>query len=137
MAKIVFDIRVIQTISMFEKMTGARVKDCILGDTIMFVVADGEIGKAIGKGGVNVKKLEQRLKKRIKLVEFNVDVLKFVRNLVAPLRLESAELDDAKLLLTAKDLKTRGLLIGRSASNLRGYEAIIQRYFPIEEVRVS
>jgi len=137
MTKIVYDMQTMQIITMFEQMTGAHVKDCVMGDPVIFIVHEGEIAKAIGKGGSHVRNLEYKLKKRVKLVEFNADVLQFVKNLVAPLELFKANFDDSKLILSAKDLKTRGLLIGRSASNLRMYEAIIQRYFPIQELRVE
>jgi len=133
----VYDAAVMQIISLFEHLTRAHVKDCMNGNPVIFVVHEGEMAKAIGKGGANVRNLERKLKKRVKVVEFKPGVLEFVKNLVAPLRLQHAELVDSKLVLTAKDLRTRGLLIGRNASNLRGYEAIIQRYFPIEELRVK
>lgn len=139
MAKIVFDIQTISCMSLFEKITRARLKDCIMqeNDNIVFIVENGEIAKAIGKQGVNVKKLEKALNKRIKIVEFNEDLEQFIRNLVAPLKVEHVVQEDEKVILTAKDLKTRGLLIGRNASHLRGFEAIIQRYFPIQELRVN
>ena len=136
MVKIVYDMEVMQIISMFEQMTGAHVKDCIMGDPVVFVVHEAEIAKAIGKGGKHVRDLERKLKKRVKIVEFNSDVIQFTRNLVAPLELGNVVLEENMLILSAKDLKTRGLLIGRSASNLRAYEAVIQRYFPIKEMRV-
>jgi len=135
--KIVLDIQTMQTMALFEQMTGAHVKDCVFGDDqVIFVIHEGEIAKAIGKGGQHVRSLEYKLKKRVKLVEFHTDVLQFVKNLVAPLGLAEAKLQDTTLFLAAKDLKTRGLLIGRGASNLRLFEAIVQRYFPIKEIRV-
>lgn len=137
MAKIVYDAEVMQVISMFERMTRAQVKDCIMGNPVIFVVEEGEIAKAIGKGGQHVRTLEKKLNKRVKVVEFSQDLLQFVKNLVAPLGLAKAERDGEKLILAAKDLKTRGLLIGRNASNLRAYEAVVQRYFPITEIRVE
>jgi N utilization substance protein A len=137
MVKIVYDAQTMQIISMFEQMTGAHVKDCVMGEQVIFIVHEGEIAKAIGKGGSHVRNLEHKLKKRVKIVEFHADVLQFVKNLVAPLELANANFEDSRLVLTAKDLKTRGLLIGRGASNLRSYEAIIQRYFPIQELRVE
>lgn len=130
------DADTLRVLSMVEQMTGARVRDCIPGETMVFIVEEGEIGKAIGKGGRNVRDLERLLKKRVKIVEYNQDLVKFTQNVVAPIELSGAELQEDKLLLTAKDLKSRGLLIGRSASNLRFFEGIIQRYFPIKELRV-
>ena len=137
MTKIVLDAQTIQTITLFEQLTGAHVRDCIFSEgQAIFVVHEGEIGKAIGKGGQHVRNLEHKLKKRIKIVEFHSDVLQFVKNLVAPIELKEAKMQDATVFLSAKDLKSRGLLIGRGASNLRLFEAIVQRYFPIKELRV-
>ena len=135
--KIVLDMQTMQTIALFEQLTGAHIKDCIPSEEqVIFVVHEGEMGKAIGKGGQHVRNLENKLKKRVKVVEFHTDILQFVKNLVSPLELREAKLEDVILFLSAKDLKTRGLLIGRGASNLRLFEAIVQRYFPIKEIKV-
>jgi len=135
--KIVLDMQAMQTIALFEQLTGAHIKDCVPSEEqTIFIVHEGEMGKAIGKGGQNVRNLEYKLKKRVKVVEFHTDILQFVKNLVSPLELREAKLEGVILFLSAKDLKTRGLLIGRGASNLRLFEAIVQRYFPIKEIKV-
>jgi N utilization substance protein A len=52
-----------------EKITGVSPKDCIVeGDLVSFLVPEQLMGKAIGKQAVNVKKLQETLKKRIELV---------------------------------------------------------------------
>ena len=56
-------------ISLFESLTGAKVKDCIVNDIVIFIVHENEMGKAIGKQGSNIKRIENILKKKIKLVE--------------------------------------------------------------------
>ena len=137
MTKIVLDMQAMQTIALFEQLTGAHVKDCVPSDEqVIFIVHEGEIAKAIGKGGQHVRNLEHKLKKRVKIVEYHTDVMQFVKNVVAPLELREVKMEDSTVFLAAKDLKTRGLLIGRGASNLRLFEAIVQRYFPIKELRV-
>jgi N utilization substance protein A len=136
--KIVIDSQAMQTITLFERMTHAEVKDCIMGEEqVIFIVNEGEAAKAIGKGGQHVRTLENKLKKRVKVVEFHPDLLHFVKNLVAPLKLSDAKFENEKVLLSAKDLKTRGMLIGRGASNLRQFESIVKRYFTIDEIRVE
>ncbi|MBI4145768.1 NusA-like transcription termination signal-binding factor [Candidatus Woesearchaeota archaeon] len=138
MSKIVLDTQSLQTIALFEQVTGARVKDCIPGEGVLvFVVEIGDMAKAIGKGGQHVRLLEHKLKKRVRVVEFNDDLVRFVQNVIAPLEVSEVRPEDKVLFLAAKDLKTRGLLIGRGASNLRFFEAIVKRYFPIEELRVA
>lgn len=136
--KIIYDIAAMQCMNLFETLTRAKLKDCIVDkNQAVFIVEPNEIGKAIGKHGANVKNLERALRKRVKVVEFNTDQQQFTRNLIAPLEIQDYHEEDGVVVLTAKDLKTRGMLIGRSASNLRAFEAIIQRYFPLKELRVA
>lgn len=76
-------------ISLFEKMTGADVMDCISDDErIVFIVKEGDVGAAIGKGGENVKTAMEKFGKKIDIIEYSTDLKKFVRNVFAPLKLE-------------------------------------------------
>lgn len=138
MTKIKFDINTMQIMSLFEKMTRANLKDCIISENlIVFIVDENEAAKAIGKKGINVKNLERGLKKKIKIVEFSDDIVRFVQNLAYPAKIERAEHDGKILTLTAVDMQSRGFLIGRGASILRNYESIVKRYFDIDEIKVN
>ena len=56
-------------ISLFEKMTGADVVDCISDDErIVFIVKEGDVGAAIGKGGENVKTAMEKFGKKIDII---------------------------------------------------------------------
>ncbi|RJQ17038.1 NusA-like transcription termination signal-binding factor [Candidatus Woesearchaeota archaeon] len=126
----------IKLISLFEKITHAQVKDLFLQQQPIFVVAPGELGKALGKNKMNLFRLENMLKKRVKVVEFSDSVLQFVLNVIAPLKVTDIKQEDKIIILTGNDMKTRGYLIGRNASNLRNTEAIVKHYFPIDEIKV-
>ena len=59
-------------LALFEKETDATVRDCIVDDDhdrVVYLVAAGEMGQAIGAGGENVKRVEERLDREVKLVE--------------------------------------------------------------------
>ncbi|MBA3043855.1 NusA-like transcription termination signal-binding factor, partial [archaeon] len=61
-----FDTSTMQYITLFENLTKARVKDCLgLEEKIVFIVNKGQLGLAIGKNSVNLKKLKFVLKKNI------------------------------------------------------------------------
>ncbi len=141
LARIKFDFALIKLISLFQSITRVDVKDCFETSegTLVFVVGQGQIGKAIGKGSSNVKRLESKFKKKIRIIEYNPDMEQFVRNMVYPNKLNEVEFDHDKkvLTLTAMDNKTRGYLIGRSASNLRNYESILKRHFDVSELKVK
>lgn len=124
--------------SLFESLTRARLKDCFEADAqLVFVVNEGGIGKAIGKKAVNVKKIENALKRKIKIVEFDQDALEFTKKVIYPLQLKEINEEEGIITMTAADNNTRGLLIGRNARNLRHFESIIKRFFGIKELKVT
>lgn len=137
---ITYDAELLKAMSFFEKITHTQLKDCFMDTHVnmfTFVVMPGEIGKAVGKGGVNVKRLENAFKKRIKIVEYADDLLQFVRNMIMPLRVQNIEQMDDIVIVQDQDMKTKGLLIGRNAGNLRNLETNVRRYFPtLKEIKV-
>jgi len=138
MMKIKFDVNLMKTISLFEKITKARVKDCLeQGNRLIVIVNKGEMAKAIGPKGANIRKLEGLFKKKLKIIEYTEELIEFVKNVIAPIKPSSIDEEEDVIIITPTDLKTRGLLIGRGAENLRGFEDIIKRYFPIKELRVT
>ncbi|MBI4150239.1 NusA-like transcription termination signal-binding factor [Candidatus Woesearchaeota archaeon] len=135
-----YDAELLKAMSFFEKATYAKLKDCYVDkhiDMVTFVVMPGELGKAVGKGGTNVKRLEQAFKKRIKVVEYADDLLQFIKNMIMPLRVTTVEQQDDVVILHDEDMKTKGLLIGRNAQNLRNLEENVRRFFPaLKEIKV-
>jgi len=124
-------------ISIFESITGVALKDCFeQNGRIIFVVKQGEIGKAIGKKGINTKKLERVLRKRIKIIEFNPELLQFIQNVIFPLKTKEIKSEDSTVIITPPDSETRGYLIGKGAVNLRNTEEIVKRYFEIKEIKI-
>ena len=125
--------------SLFEKTTRARLKDYFVDDnnTMTFVVHEVNLGKAIGKQAINVKKLENLLKRKIKILGFNPNPVKFTKNIVYPLKVE-VEQQETVIVIKANDTKTKAFLIGRNQSNLKNNLKIIQKYFKeIKEIKVN
>jgi len=136
-SKIIYDMNTIKFISAFQSLTKTSVRDCIPGEkTIMFVVGEGELGKAIGKSAENVRRLANYFKRKIKIVEFSNNVLSFIKNLVQPLKIATIEENEGIVVITAPDSQTRGYLIGRGGSALRQLEETVKRHFKINEIRV-
>ncbi len=138
MSRITYNADLLKIMSLFENVTRARLKDTFVdnNEILTFVVLENEIGKAIGKKAVNVRKLEFMLKRKIKIVEFNPEVTEFVKNLTYPLEGVEVEIEDDRVLMKGQDPRTKGLLIGRNSQNLRNLENIVKKYFPIKDVKV-
>lgn len=136
--KIKYDLKLMSLMSVFNSISKAKLKDCFVDarDILVFVVDDGELGKAIGKNGSTAKLISKRLNRKIRIVEYNDDVTKFTENAIYPQKAREITEENGVIQITPIDNNTRGLLIGRNATNLRGTESIIKRYFEITEVRV-
>ena len=131
------DMAALQSMALFEKLTHAQVQDCILGESHIFVVKQGEIAKALGKNAATLHKAEHVFKKKIKLIEFNADLAQFVKNAIAPLKVASVVVEDGVVTISDPDMKVKGMIIGRSASNLNKLKDLVRRYFTINDIVVK
>lgn len=136
MIKARYDSDSMKLMALFESMTGAKVKDCIRNDKMVFVIEENEMAKAIGKKGANVKRLEGMMKKKIRLVEFSSDLAQFVKNLAYPIEISNIENSDGIVTLFGKDTSTRAMLIGRERRNIGHITEIVKRYFDVKEIKV-
>ncbi|HLC70631.1 MAG TPA: NusA-like transcription termination signal-binding factor [Candidatus Nanoarchaeia archaeon] len=137
MVRIKLDQETLGLSSIMERRTGALVKDCFQDeDTVYFVVALGELGKAIGKGGANIRAISQELNKKVRVVEFRDQVQEFIKNLMYPLAVEKIVEEDDAFVLQDSSRKTKGLLIGRDGKNLKFLNRAVQRFFG-KEVKVE
>ena len=136
MSGIKFDSDLIKLMTFFESVTGSKLKDCIMGERPIFIVEEGGMGKAIGKGGANIKHIENRLNKKIRLVEFSKDAVQFARNLVQPIDTSKIEMQDGTIVIHGKDSNSKAMLIGRERHNINFITQIVKRYFGIKDIKV-
>lgn len=121
----------IQQINLFEQLTHSKVKDFFYNDDyFLFVVHENEGAKAIGKQGKNAKLFTKLTKKKVKIIEFNADKVKFINGLIYPLNAESIE-DKGDFMELHADTSTKALIIGRGGKNLKFYNIILQKYFHV------
>ena len=63
----------LRLMSLFQSITSATARDCIVDekmDRVIFVVNKGQMGLAIGKGGSTIKQLQNVVARKVELVEF-------------------------------------------------------------------
>ena len=136
---LVIDNDLLQTIMLVEKITHARIDRCIpRDDKLVFIVNKGDAKKIVGQDGATLKKLESQLGKKLKIIEKADDKQQFIRNAMLPLRVSDMKEEDGIVTVSGADEKTRGLMIGAKAQNLRFTEKIVQMYFPeVREIKVT
>jgi transcription termination/antitermination protein NusA len=125
-------------VNSFETLTGATVMDMFEeGKNLIFIVPQGQVGKAVGKSGKHVKLLSRKLKKEVKVIEHNKDRIEFIKNLIFPVRPKNVyDEEEDIVVIEVQDTKSKGLLIGRNASNLRSLEETVRRHHNIKEIKI-
>ncbi|VVB76500.1 NusA-like KH domain protein [Candidatus Tiddalikarchaeum anstoanum] len=132
------DTDAIKQIAFFESITHAKVSDCAeIEDKLLFIVGEGNIGKAIGKNGSNVKLLEQKFNKKVEIIEFNNDPAKFVANILRPVEVKSSEIvtNGSSNVLNVIINCTRAMFPSKKVKKAK---LLLKKYFPqIGEVTIT
>ena len=131
-------------ISLFQNVTKTTARDCLddeKQDKIIFVVNEDKMGLAIGKGGSNIKSLQNILKRRVELIEYSDDPIKFLKNILNSKLINEVKLDtkqDGSSQATViVDQGNKGLVVGREGRNAERARLFAKRYFDISSVQIS
>ena len=132
----------LRLLSLFEKIAKTSARDCIDSDEgVIFVVEPGKMGQAIGKGGMHVKALREKIKKQVDLVEYNEDPAKFLRSalndkMIRDVSVEKGE-DGVKRAVVVVVPGKKGLVVGREGRNAERARLLAKRYFDIAHVSIN
>jgi N utilization substance protein A len=136
-----FDTDTIRLINVFEHITGAPVKDCLLDDdgkTVYYIVDEGKVGIAIGKNGNSVKHAENMIKKNIKIFEFSTDVAAFAKNLIPQSNEVKVRTEgESTVVEIYVDRGHRPVIIGRDGRNIKLYKELLQRNHNVADVIIK
>jgi len=130
--------------SLFQNVTGATARDCVEDekqDRVIFVVNEGKMGLAIGKGGVHIKNLQNIVKRNVELVEYSDDPTKFLKNILNPKLITEVKLnkraDGSLQAIVIVDSKKKGIVVGREGRNAEKARLLAKRYFEISSVLIN
>lgn len=131
-------------IALFQSITGAAVKDCILDDEAnraIFMVKEGDVGMAIGKGGKNIHLLEKMTSKRHEIIEYSEDPAQFIKNALKPAHVTEIRItektDGKSIAVVQVKPRDKGIAIGKNGRNAERIRFLAKRYFNIENVSIN
>jgi len=131
-------------ISIFQNMSGATVRDCIVDDKggrLIFIVNKGQMGLAIGKRGATIQNIERVVKKPIEAVEWSDDPAEMIRNALDPSAVQEVrltdKLDGTKSISVIVDARRKGAVLGRGGKNAEKVRLIAKKYFDISSVQIT
>ncbi len=144
MGKIKLSMDDMAMIARFEQITGAAAIDIIRDDEgkrIIVVVRAKQLGKAIGRGGVNVKAASDAFGRAVDVVEMAETVEEFVKSALAPARVEGVKIiehrDGNKVASVTVKSEDRGIAIGREGRNVARARILVNRHFDLDNVVIA
>ncbi|WP_336362716.1 NusA-like transcription termination signal-binding factor [Halalkalicoccus salilacus] len=132
----------LQYIAVFEDVTGAPATDCVIDEEagrLVFVVATGEMGTAIGPGGRTVQRLEDRLDKDVDLVEDADTPEAFVANALSPAAVYNVTISENETTIAYVEVAQEdvGVAIGAEGRNIETARLLAERHFDVDDVQLT
>jgi len=131
-------------IALFQSITGATVKDCIVDsdlNRIIFVVKEGSIGMAIGKRGKNIHLLEKMTGKKHEVIEHSDNPAQFIKNALKPAKVDEVRItermDGKTIAVISVNPRDKGVAIGKNGRNAERIRFLAKRYFQIQNVSIT
>jgi len=125
----------IRYLNLFQQVTHIHARYCFeYNQTLIFVAPSKLASKAIGEGGVNVRKMSSILGKKVKVVAGDIsknsgveDVKKFIIQIVHPFTFQDLMIGEQEVILTA-GARNKATLIGRNKHRLLELQHIVKEY---------
>jgi len=119
-------------LNLFGKITRINTRFCFkYNEAIIFCVPKPLISKAIGRGGRNIKQINEILRKRIKIIPNPLgiqDVKMFIGQIIKPVTFKDLEIKNNEIIVTAGK-QNKAALIGRNKRRLLEMQKIVHDYF--------
>lgn len=136
----VLDMQFIRYANLFNKITKIRSNHCFeYNNTIVFAVPRKFVMRAIGKGNINLEKLNRIIGKKIKIVAIpngREDMESFISIITRPIKFKGIDINGEEVVISA-GMQSKAALIGRGKVRLEEMENILGQYFGVKKVRIK
>ena len=129
------NMQTMRYINLLDRAARVRTTRCfVYNNAIYFAVPKNMVSKAIGPAAANVKKMQDNLGKRVRIIQEPAgveDAERYVREIVEPVKFKSLEVKEGIFILTAGS-QSKAALIGRNRRRLIELSNILKDSFGLE-----
>lgn len=136
--------REMRHIALFENITGAIVRDCIIDDglnRIIFIIKEGDVGMAIGRRGKNIRLLEKMTGKKHEIIEHSESPVQFIKNALKPAQVKEIRITERPngktIAVVSVNPRDKGVAIGKNGRNAERIRLLAKRYFQIQNISIQ
>jgi len=131
----IINMQTMRYINLLDRASRVKTRQCfIYNNTIFFSVPRELVSKAIGPAALNVRKIQENLGKKVRIIpepKGLFDAPRFVHDLVSPTRFKSLEIKDGSFILTAGSNQNKAILIGRNRRRFDELQKILHDLFGV------
>ena len=128
----ILDMKDLRNLNLFSKITGVNTRYSFsYNNALIFCVPRQFVTKAMGKDSINLKRMNEILKKRIRVIiqpRSIEDIKPFIEKVINPLKFQSIEIKDNEVIIDAGRMN-KAALIGREKRRLIEMQKIIKVLF--------
>jgi NusA-like KH domain protein len=138
----VIDMQLMRYINLFSKVSNVSTTNCfIYNNQITYCVPESKVSQAIGKDAVNVRRLNEILRKKIKVIampqnENRDEIAKFIGKIIEPVEFNKIEVKDNAVVITAGRM-SKAALIGRNRMREKELAEVLKNYFHILKLKIA
>ncbi|MFH1325334.1 MAG: hypothetical protein ABIH49_01010 [archaeon] len=132
------DMQAMRHLNLFNKITRISTRFCFnYNNTIFFCVPRNMLSRAIGENGSNIKKMNEVLRRKIKVIASPrgiEDAKRFIESIVSPVTFRDLTINGNEITISA-GTQSKAALIGRDKRRLLELQNIAKDFFG-KELRI-
>jgi len=130
------NMQTIRYINLLDRTSNVKTSKCfIYNNAIVFAVPKSFVSKAIGPGAMNIRRMQESLGKRIRIIaeaDGIEDAERFVRTIVEPVSFKRIGIKEGTLIITAGGTQSKAGLMGREKRRMEELSQIIKDTFNLD-----
>ena len=132
----VIDMTAMRYINLLDKVARVKTRKCFVHNNVIFFAVNKEdVSRAIGPAAINVKKIQEQIGKKIKVIredEGLEDIERFIVDVVSPIKPKYVEVKDGGVTITAGSSQNKASLIGRNKRRFLELKKIIHDTYGLD-----